>query len=115
MIDPTTEFFAELARKGHEPLVDKVNGSIRFDITDGKRKRRWLVSMDRGNVTVSRRNAAADVVVRGEAALVDRIVTGETNAMAAVLRGALQVEGEVEPLMFFQRLFPGPPITEKRR
>ena len=56
MTDSTAEFFAELERRGHEPLLAKVKGTIRFDIVEGKKKARWLVSVDRGDVTVSRRN-----------------------------------------------------------
>ena len=32
-------------------------------------------------------------------------------AMAAVLRGAVQVDGKPELLMLFQRIFPGPPAN----
>jgi predicted lipid carrier protein YhbT len=115
MSETTTEFFAELERRGHEPLLEKVKGTIRFDVVEGKRTLRWLVSIDRGDVQVSRRNAAADVVVRSDGSLFDQVVTGRTNATAAVLRGTIRVDGEVEPLILFQRLFPGPPLVEKRR
>jgi putative sterol carrier protein len=115
MTDPTTEFFMELERRGHEPLLDKVKGTIRFDVVQGKRRERWLVEIDRGQVAVSRRNASADTTVRSEHALFDRIVTGETNAMAALLRGTIAVNGELEPLMLFQRLFPGPPLAKEER
>ncbi|MBE0528174.1 MAG: hypothetical protein IH629_03090, partial [Thermoleophilia bacterium] len=37
----------------------------------------------------------------------DAILTGEMNAMAAVLRGTLQVQGKVVLLTALQRLFPG--------
>jgi hypothetical protein len=55
MTDPTTEFFADLERRAHEPLLDKAKGTIRFDIVEGKRTAsRWLVSVDRGRVDGSR-------------------------------------------------------------
>jgi putative sterol carrier protein len=60
-------------------------------------------------VTLSRRNAKADCVVRLDRKLSDRIVIGEENAMAAVLRGAIRIEGDAGLLLSFQRLFPGPP------
>ncbi len=112
MTDPTAEFFAELARSGHEPLLEKMTCTIRFDIVDGKRKTRWLVTIDRGDVTVSRRNASADSVVRVDHALSDRLATGRANAMSEVLRGTIAVEGAVEPMILFQRLFPGPPLAK---
>jgi hypothetical protein len=37
MTDPTAEFFDELGRRGHEPLLEKATGTLRFDIADGKR------------------------------------------------------------------------------
>ena len=38
----------------------------------------------------------------------DRIAGGEVNAMAAILRGAITVEGDPALLLMFQRLLPGP-------
>jgi hypothetical protein len=35
--------------------------------------------------------------------------------MAALLRGAMAVEGDVELLVLFQRLFPAPPSSRERR
>jgi predicted lipid carrier protein YhbT len=112
--DATEEFFAELERSGHEPLLDKVKGTIRFDIVDGKRKMRWFVTIDRGNVAVSRRNASADSVVRIDRVLFDRLASGRANAMSEVLRGTIRVEGALEPMMLFQRLFPGPPLAKEK-
>jgi SCP-2 sterol transfer family len=112
MTDATTEFFAELERQGHEPLLDKVKATIRFEIIDGKRKSRWLVSIDRGDLDVSRRNAAAGTTVRAERALFDRVVTGQANATAAVLRGTIAIDGEIQPLILFGRVFPGPPLAK---
>ena len=91
--DPTAEFFDELGGRGHEPLLRKATGSARFDVVDGKRTERWLVTIDKGDITVSRRNAAADCVLRADRASFDRVVAGELNAVAAVLRGELAVRG----------------------
>ena len=33
--------------------------------------------------------------------------------MAALLRGALAIEGDAELLVLFQRLFPGPPASAR--
>ena len=32
MTDATTEFFQELAARGHEPALAKVTGTLRFDL-----------------------------------------------------------------------------------
>ena len=108
MRDATTEFFDALAARGHEPALEKVVGTLRFDIGNGgERTARWLVTIRKGEVAVSRRNARADCVVRIERRLFDGVARGEVNVMAAVLRGAIEVEGEGGLLLAFQRLFPG--------
>jgi putative sterol carrier protein len=109
MPDATTEFFERLEERGHEPLLEKAKGTLRVDLTDNGRRARWLVEMSKGDIAVSHRNAKADCVIRLDKALSDRIVTGKENAVAAVLRGALAVDGNLQLLVLFQRLFPGPP------
>ena len=108
MADATTTFFEDLATRGHEPLLEKASGSIRFDVTDGGRRSRWLVEIEKGDLTVSHRNAQADCVVSGEKALVDAIVKGKENAVAAFLRGAIAIDGNRQLLVLFQRVLPGP-------
>jgi putative sterol carrier protein len=114
-MDATTEFFEELGTRGHEPLLEKATGTIRFELTNGKRKERWLVAVKKGDVTVSHGNARADCITRTDQALFEQIVNGEENTMAAVLRGAIVVKGRPELLVYFQRLFPGPTKPGKRR
>jgi putative sterol carrier protein len=109
MADATTTFFEELAARGHEPLLEKANGSIRFDLTDDGRRSRWLVEIEKGDVSVSHRNARADCVVTGEKALFDAIAKGRENAVAAFLRGEIGIAGNRQLLVLFQRVFPGPP------
>jgi putative sterol carrier protein len=111
MASPTEDFFAELKRRGHEPALAKANGTVRFELTHGRQTERWLVTMADGDVTVARRGAGADAVVRVDQGLFDRIVTGEENAMAAILRGAVGVEGDLELMMLFQRALPAPPAA----
>ncbi len=106
--DVTVEFFDELASRGHEPLLRKVTGSARFDVVAGERNERWLVTIDKGDIRVSRGDAAADSVVRASKASFDRLVAGELNLMAAVLRGELAIEGDPRLLVGLQRLFPRP-------
>ena len=42
------------------------------------------------------------------------MASGKVNAMAAVLRGDLAVEGNAELLVLFQRLLPGPPRRRRK-
>ena len=112
--DAVAEFFGELGTRGHEPLLAKGNGTLRFDLTDGKRMERWHVTVKKGDIAVSRRNAQADCVVRGDRATFEAVFSGELNALAAMLRGAVEVEGTVELLVLFQRLLPAPPRSRRR-
>jgi len=109
--DPTAAFFEALARRGHEPLLDKATGTTRFDVVDGRKTERWLVTVDGGTIAVSRRNVAADCVIRGDKALFDRIASGKSNAVAAVLRGDVDVQGDWRLLVRMQRLFPSSPAS----
>jgi putative sterol carrier protein len=82
---------------------------VRFDLVDGGSVRRWYVAVDRGAVSVSHRSAKADAIVRLDRTLFDRVVTGRSNAIAALLRGSIVAEGDLGLVLSFQRLFPGPP------
>jgi putative sterol carrier protein len=108
MTDATTQFFSQLAQRGSEPLLKNVTGTLRFDLAGGKRAEHWHVTIDKGAVAVSRENADADTVLRVDKALFDKFARGEANAMAAVLRGEVKGEGDLELPVRFQRLFPGP-------
>ena len=107
--DATTEFFRRLEARGHEPRLEKATGTVRFDLTNGKRTDRWLVTIDKGDVAVSRKNLKADCVVRADKKVFDNIATGKVNPFAAALRGEVVLEGNTELLILLQRLLPGPP------
>jgi putative sterol carrier protein len=93
-------------------LLHEATGSVRFDLVRGEEIDHWLVAMSVGEVTVSRANVGADCVVRTDKALFDGIASGKVNAMAALLRGELSAEGDLELLLRLQRLFPGPPGSQ---
>lgn len=107
--DASGAFFENLAQRGEEPLLRKVNGRMRFDIVDGAHTDSWLLVIDDGTLSVTRGQDAADCTVRGDRDVFDEVVAGRANAMAAVLRGALVCYGDIELLFAMQRIFPGPP------
>ena len=108
--DRTARFFADLAGRIDEPLLRKATGSVRFDIQSGRKTRRWLVSVDKGTLSVAEGGAGDPTcVLRADEAVFDRIAAGRLNAVAAVLRGDLTVEGDWRMLVRLQRLFPSPP------
>jgi putative sterol carrier protein len=108
MTDATAEFFDELGRRGHEPLLEKVTATMRVDLVQGERTDHYLVAVKKGDVAVSHENAEADCVLLADRALFDGLAGGEENAMAATLRGALTFRGDAHVLLAFQRLLPGP-------
>jgi putative sterol carrier protein len=115
MRDATAEFFGALTERGHVPVLEKAKGTVRFELADGKRTDRWFLAVDKGDLSVSRRNAGADCTLRTDKALFDRIVDGKANVTAAFLRGAVTIDGDIELLVQLQKLFPGPPAKRRRR
>jgi putative sterol carrier protein len=108
MTSASATFFEDLARTGHVPLLQRVKGTMRFDLDDAGEMEHWYVAVDKGDVKVSRKKTSADVVVNTDRALLDDMVQGRVNATAAALRGLISAEGNLGLLMLFQRLFPGP-------
>jgi putative sterol carrier protein len=84
-----------------------MSGVVRFDIDDGERTEHWYLQIRRGEVAVSHEGPEADCVIGADIATFDAILAGKMNAMAAVLRGAVTIEGKVVLLTALQRLFPG--------
>src|SRR5262245_2332461 len=114
MSDPTRQFFEELAQRDHEPLLENTSGTMRFDITNGKKTDHWFVTIDKGDVTVSHRSGDADASIVASKALFDTLASGNVSPVAAALRGTLAIEGDWGLLVLFRRLLPGP-STAKRR
>jgi putative sterol carrier protein len=108
-MDATAQFFEDLRRRGHEPLLEKARGTLRVDLVNGQETERWFLSIDRGDVEVSHKLGKPDCTLHAAKKVFDRVARGELNAMAAVLRGAMTFEGDPEILVRFQRLFPSPP------
>jgi putative sterol carrier protein len=113
--DSIAEFFAELGRRGHEPLLEKARGTARFDVADGRRTERWLVTIDKGDLRVSRRNTTADCILRVDRSTLERAAAGKLNMMAAVLRGEVTVGGDPRLLVLLRRLFPQPSRRRRSR
>jgi len=112
--DPPSSFFEALSSSGHDPLLAQATGTLRFELREGGTTHRWLVSVDRGEISVSRARRKADCVIRADKALFEGIARGEVNATAAALRGAIEVEGDPRLLTLFQRILPGPPAKRRR-
>jgi predicted lipid carrier protein YhbT len=112
--DPVSQFFGELARPGHLATFEGESATLRFEVLDGDHVDRWYVTVVNGDVTVSRRNGPADVVVRIKRPDLQAIVEGRMNSQAALLRGLVAFDGDIAALMMFQRCLPGPPGSTGR-
>lgn len=106
MTEPTRAFFTRIAEE-HQPMLESMTGTVRFDIADGERTEHWYLHISKGDVSVSHDDAAADCVISADIGTFDEIISGRMNAMAAVLRGAVGIAGKVVLLTALQRLFPG--------
>jgi hypothetical protein len=106
---PTAEFFDGLSRRGHEPLLERMDGVVRFELSADGRTEQWTLHIRRGNLVVSRDGGDADCVLKTTLRSFDRIARGETKPLAAWLRNQIAVEGRLYPLIMLERLVPGPP------
>jgi hypothetical protein len=112
--DATSEFFGGLERRGYEPLLRTADGTVRFDLErHDHRIDHWHVTVNAGEVSVSHSSRRADAVVKAEKAAFDTIACGEANAMAALLRGEVRADGDLELVMLLQRVLPGPPSSRR--
>lgn len=105
MADQVTSFFEELGGKRHVRLLEGASGTILIEIDSGKTVDRWYVKIKRGDVSVSDKGTAPDCVVKTDRATFQAIVSGQMNALPAVLRGKLEIDGKVNLLVALQSLF----------
>jgi putative sterol carrier protein len=107
--DRIQAFFEELASKGHEPLLHRATGTVRLDLRTDDAVEHWALSFVKGDISVSRRNARADASVGMERKLFEGMVKGTVNLNAALLRGVIDVHGDLGLVFALDRLLPGPP------
>jgi putative sterol carrier protein len=110
--DTTAAFFDRLP--GSHPGLKRASGTVAVEVVNGRSRRRWLIEIDKGEVTVSRSPGAADVTLRAPDDVFRAIAGGRTSPTAAVLRGTVEVEGNPRLLVLFRRLLPGPPKRRRR-
>jgi hypothetical protein len=111
----TEEFFADLGQRKHVPLLEGATGTIGFDLMQDTCSEHWLLAILNGDVSVSRDTTDADCYIRADRELFDRILVGEEYLLSALLRGAVALEGNLELVVLFERLLPGPQGPRQRR
>ena len=113
---PPSSFFAELASRGHEPLLRKASGSMRFDVVDGRRTRRWLVAVERGDMTVRSGSGDASCVVRADKAVFDKVASGTVERRSRRCSAATsRSKATGVSSCACSGSFPGPPAEEGDR
>ena len=113
MSTSTERFFDRIASGDSASVLGSAKGTIRFDLSDGRRTDHWHVALNRGSVAVTRSDEPADTVITGKRTDFDEVADGHVNALAAALRGLLGIHGDPAVLVRFQRLFPaGEPKRE---
>jgi len=106
--DPIEAFFRVCDERGEHDLLQRITGTLRFDVRDGRETDHWYVTVKAGDISVSHKNTKADAVTTLDRAVMEDVTTGRLNTMAGVLRGLVGVSGNFAMLIMFQRLFPGP-------
>jgi len=106
MGDPTSDFFDGLRQPGTR--LGNVTARIRVDLDRGRATDHWLVAIEKGNVSISRKNVKADATLHTDKEVFDRLALGEASPLASMLRGLVQAEGDTELIVLFQGLFPAP-------
>ena len=79
---------------GFNPAFEKIVGTYRFDVDD---QGSWLIKIDHGTVSVSKRTGEADCVLSCSAEDFEPIITGRQNLLTAHMQGRLRIEGS--PIM----------------
>ncbi|MCZ7438647.1 SCP2 sterol-binding domain-containing protein [Micromonospora sp. WMMC241] len=115
MSTSAAEHLARAAAGRHPELPETTSGTVRLDMLEGGRTEHWYLTIDRQDVRVERSAEEADLVVRADREVFDRIAAGRLHLAAALLRNDLAGQGNLRLLMTLRRLFPGPPDARHPR
>ncbi|RIV37219.1 SCP2 sterol-binding domain-containing protein [Micromonospora radicis] len=115
MTEATEQFFASLPARAPEILHGPVAGTLRIDISDGHSTTHWLARIRPGEIEIGQGSEGADAVWYCGVDLFDRLVTGRSQAMAALFRNESTFTGNVLLFLAFRRFFPPPPGTRDPR
>lgn len=103
-----SQFFENLASSGSQPLLHRASGTLCIDLRDGGAVEHWSVEIVKGDVSISHRRVRVDATVRMDKSLFEETICGEVNMMASLLRGSVEVEGDLGLVGAFERMLPGP-------
>ncbi|GAB3393362.1 SCP2 sterol-binding domain-containing protein [Micromonospora halotolerans] len=109
------EYLARRVAGRHPDLPETTCGTIRLDLGEGPRTDHWYLTIERQEVRVTRVAEDADLVVRADRQVFDRIAAGRLHVAAALLRNDLTAQGDLRLLLSLRRIFPGPPDARHPR
>lgn len=99
----------------HPALPETTCGTVRLDIHENAHTDHWYLTIDRQNVGVSRSAADAELVVRADRDVFDRLAAGRIHIGSALLTNEVSAQGNLRLLMTLRRIFPGPPEARHPR
>ncbi|MEV0806010.1 SCP2 sterol-binding domain-containing protein [Micromonospora sp. NPDC050200] len=102
------EFLERLSPHRRPELPETTAGTFRLDLHDGGHTEHWYLTLHDQRLDVTRSAADADLVVRGDREVFDKLAAGRTHVFAAVMRNELTLRGDMRLLMTLRRVFPGP-------
>ncbi|RKN45418.1 SCP2 sterol-binding domain-containing protein [Micromonospora endolithica] len=115
MSSTVDEHLRRLGSGRRSDLPETTAGTVRLDARDGAQTEHWYLTIADQHIQVSRSVDDADLVVRAERQVFDRIAGGQLHLAAALLRNELTVRGDMRLLMMLRRVFPGPPDARHPR
>lgn len=100
------QFFSTLHARTPQGLRSPVDGVLRVDLYTGEHTEHWVVTLRAGKPIAARDYAEADAVWRCDTELFEKLVTGESQPVAALLRNDATLSGDVTLFLAFRRFFP---------
>ncbi|MCG5452051.1 MULTISPECIES: SCP2 sterol-binding domain-containing protein [Micromonospora] len=105
----TAEQYLRQLDTGRRPdLPETTAGTLRLDVRDDGSTDHWHLTIADQRVRVTRSADDAELVVRADRAVFDRMARGELHPGAGLLRNELTVQGNMQLLMLLRRIFSGP-------
>jgi hypothetical protein len=113
--EATERFFESLPARAPAVLRSPITGTLQIDLSTGNRTDHWLIQMRPGEAVVTHARGTADALWHSSADLFERLASGRTQAIAAVLRNESTFSGNVVLFLAFRRFLPNPPGTRDPR
>lgn len=95
---------------GRRPdLPDAVGGTVRLDAREDGYTEHWYLTVADQYVHVSRSSDDAELVVRADREVFDRLASGRLHPATALIRNDVTAQGDLRLFVLLRRIFPGPP------